>query len=215
MPSLATKNLSGGPNTAINLAYRLAAKGVTIRLISTDVPPDTDTALFWRHVRALAETGEDHPHADLVDASDRSRKLRIGINDVFMATAWWTAQMAKYAVRHTRHSRFVYLIQDYEPLLHPASTQQALTKRPTVSISCRSLTLPSCMNSSSNAGSAVSLTPARRAGDCVRTRGEYRSVSSRGVGERNAGRRGDCCSTRGQRAGCAIFTSLDWQRCRN
>jgi len=43
-----------------------------------------------------------------------------------MATAWWTAQQAKYAVRQTQHSRFVYLIQDYEPLLHPASTQQAL-----------------------------------------------------------------------------------------
>src|SRR5262249_27829424 len=44
----------------------------------------------------------------------------------FMATAWWTAQQAKYAVKLTMHQRFVYLIQDYEPLLHPASTSQAL-----------------------------------------------------------------------------------------
>src|SRR5207237_5767427 len=30
------------------------------------------------------------------------------------------------AVKLTKHQRFVYLIQDYELLLHPASTQQAL-----------------------------------------------------------------------------------------
>jgi glycosyltransferase involved in cell wall biosynthesis len=43
-----------------------------------------------------------------------------------MATAWWTAQATKYAMRHTTQQRFLYLIQDYECLLHPASTEQAL-----------------------------------------------------------------------------------------
>ena len=71
--------------------------------------------------------GTDLPaDVQLVSANDRAVPLAIGARDLFMATAWWTAQQAKYAVRQTQHSRFVYLIQDYEPLFHPASTQQAL-----------------------------------------------------------------------------------------
>ncbi|CAO3383406.1 rhamnosyltransferase WsaF family glycosyltransferase [Azospirillum argentinense] len=128
VPGLAMKHMSGGPNTAINLAYRLAALGVSVRFIATDAPIDADPAPFWRHVRLISGVDRVLPNATLVDASDRTKTLPIGINDVFMATAWWTAQMAKYAVAKTNHRRFVYLIQDYEPILHPASTQSALAE---------------------------------------------------------------------------------------
>jgi glycosyltransferase involved in cell wall biosynthesis len=127
VPGLAMQHMSGGPNTAVNLAYRLALMGVPVRLVSTDVPPEQDVARFWRHVSSLAGSSERLPNVVLVDASRLDKPLAIGVNDVFMATAWWTAQKAKYAIRHTRHSKFVYLIQDYEPLLHAASTQLALT----------------------------------------------------------------------------------------
>ncbi|CAO3460156.1 hypothetical protein [Azospirillum argentinense] len=128
VPGLAMKHMSGGPNTAINLAYRLAALGVSVRFIATDAPTDADPAPFWRHVRLISGVDRALPNATLVDASDRTKTLPIGVNDVFMATAWWTAQMAKYAVAKTNHRRFVYLIQDYEPILHPASTQSALAE---------------------------------------------------------------------------------------
>jgi glycosyltransferase involved in cell wall biosynthesis len=126
LPSLAMRQLSGGPNTALNLACRLAAMGIRVRLISVDAAPD-DRDRLWAHLRGL--TGiEDLSNVALVDASDRGEMLDIGENDVFLATAWWTAQMVKYAIRHTRNTRFVYLIQDYEPLLHPASTPWALAE---------------------------------------------------------------------------------------
>lgn len=128
VPGLAMKHMSGGPNTAVNLAYRLAALGVSVRFVATDAPIDADPAPFWRHVRSLSGIDRAVANATLVDASDRSKPLLIGVNDVFMATAWWTAQMAKYALTKTVHQRFVYLIQDYEPLLHPASTQSALAE---------------------------------------------------------------------------------------
>jgi glycosyltransferase involved in cell wall biosynthesis/SAM-dependent methyltransferase len=128
LPGIAMKHMSGGPNTAIALVLRLAAIGVPVRFISTDAPVDADSAPFWAHVAALSGRGERPSNAVLIDASDRGKALLIGENDVFVATAWWTAQMAKYAVRHTKHTRFVYLIQDYEPLLHAASTQLALAE---------------------------------------------------------------------------------------
>jgi glycosyltransferase involved in cell wall biosynthesis len=127
LPGLATGNMSGGPNTALSIAYKLAALGVPVRFISTDTGLHGDGTGFWRHMKTLTDL-DRLDCATLVDASDRGKMLEIGVNDIFMATAWWTAQMAKYAVRHTRHKRFVYLIQDYEPLLHAASTQSALAE---------------------------------------------------------------------------------------
>jgi glycosyltransferase involved in cell wall biosynthesis len=126
VPGLAMKHMSGGPNTAIALACALAVKGVSIRFLSTDAGIDPTGGPFWDHVKSLAGIARIPPHMELVDAHDRSRTIYVGENDLFMATAWWTAQQAKYAVRATKQQTFLYLIQDYEPLLHAASTQFAL-----------------------------------------------------------------------------------------
>ena len=128
LPGLAMRSMSGGPNTAVNLACRLAASGIRVRLVSVNAPPDADPAAFWEHATKLSGIDPRHHGVELVNAWYRGRPFRIGENDLFMATAWWTAQAARYAVRHTRQKRFLYLIQDYESLLHPASTQQALAE---------------------------------------------------------------------------------------
>ena len=128
VPGLAMKHMSGGPNTALNLAGRLAALGVPVRFCSTDASINSDPLDFWAHLRRLAGIGDRPIDAELVDMSNRYATSYIGKNDLFMATAWWTAQMAKYAVRLTTAKVFVYLIQDYEPLLHAASTSYALAQ---------------------------------------------------------------------------------------
>ena len=43
-----------------------------------------------------------------------------------MATAWWTAQSVKAVLPLVRQQRFVYLIQDFEPLFFASSSQYAL-----------------------------------------------------------------------------------------
>ena len=127
VPGLGMRHMSGGPNTVLAFVGRLAAHGIPIRLVSTDAPVDDDPAPFWAHVTALAG-GTLPPDMELVDAHDRSKPWRIGEHDVFFATAWWTAQQVKYAIRLTRTKRFVYFIQDFEPLFHAASTAQALAE---------------------------------------------------------------------------------------
>ncbi len=128
VPGLAMKHMSGGPNTALNLAGRLAGIGVPVRFCSTNAPLDLDTKPFWDHVCRLADLPCKPRNAELVDMSNRVNPHQIGENDLFMATAWWTAQMAKYAVKMTKIKTFIYLIQDYEPVLHAASTPQALAE---------------------------------------------------------------------------------------
>ena len=129
LPGAAMRAMSGGPNTIVNLMFRIAAAGVPLRIISTDVPPDADTSEFIRHSRRLADL-DPEVEIDVVvaDGSNRAHHLYVGEGDVFLATAWWTAQMAKYAVRQTRHRQFLYMIQDYEPLLHASSSSWALAE---------------------------------------------------------------------------------------
>ena len=127
LPGLGMRHMSGGPNTVLAFVARLAAHGIPIRLVSTDAPVDDDPAPFWAHVAALAG-GQLPPDMELVDAHDRSKPWRIGEDDEFFATAWWTAQQVKYAIRLTRTKKFVYFIQDFEPLFHAASTAQALAE---------------------------------------------------------------------------------------
>lgn len=128
IPGLAMKHMSGGPNTALNIAYRLAKTGVKVRFVATDAPLDANHGPFWDHVAEVSGVGERLTNVEVVDASTRSAPFRIGRNDVFFATAWWTAQMAKYIVARLPTKKITYLIQDYEPILHPHSSQRALAE---------------------------------------------------------------------------------------
>ena len=125
LPSIRLKHMSGGPNTALLLAALLAEQGEQVRLIACDAPAEGEEAALFPHMEALVQRPVARERIELVDAFDRTRPTSIGVNDLFLATAWWTAQMAKYAVKKTVHKTFIYLIQDFEPILHEGSTFQA------------------------------------------------------------------------------------------
>jgi O-antigen biosynthesis protein len=126
VPGMGVRHLTGGPNTAIQLAYRLAAAGQAVRFIATDAALDDDTEPLWTHMAAISDVGVRLPNVEVIDGSDRFRPVDIGENDVFMATAWWTAQSIKAALPLVRHQKFLYLIQDFEPLFFASSSQYAL-----------------------------------------------------------------------------------------
>lgn len=126
VPGMAMRSMSGGPNTVINLTYRLAKMGVPVRYFSTDVPADTDLGPLWQHIGQLTGISERLPNVEIVDAHDRSETTAIGLDDVFFGTAWWTVQMVKHALPLVSTRRFVYLIQDFEPGFIAWSTAYAL-----------------------------------------------------------------------------------------
>jgi len=126
LPVARMSSMSGGPNTALNLAYRLADMGFPLRIISTDYDGDLDQEPLWKHIQAISGVRKRLPHVEMVNAADRGRPLPVGANDVFFATAWWTAQMAKHAAALLGGRPFLYLVQDFEPLFYPTSTAYAL-----------------------------------------------------------------------------------------
>lgn len=126
LPSIRLQDMSGGPNTALLLAAYLAEAGEFVRLIATDVSTEGKEAALYPHIESLFQHSINRDHIILVDGSDRSKPITIGARDIFLATAWWTAQMAKFAMQQTLYDRFIYLVQDFEPILHEGSTLQAL-----------------------------------------------------------------------------------------
>lgn len=127
LPTLLLSGMSGGPNTIMNLGGRLAANGVNVRFISTDMGVDSNRAGLLAHIQNLSGA----PQASLqnisfLDGHIRGRELHIGAADIFVATAWWTAQIIKQILPQMQLKKFIYLIQDFECGLYPYSTDYAL-----------------------------------------------------------------------------------------
>jgi O-antigen biosynthesis protein len=125
LPSLRLKSMSGGPNTALLLAAMLAERGEHIRLIACDASLEGEEAALFPYMESLMRRKIARERLEIVDGFDRLSPLPIGVDDVFLATAWWTAQMARYGIAKTSFKSFIYLIQDFEPILHEGSTFQA------------------------------------------------------------------------------------------
>ena len=127
LPTTSINHTSGGPNTMYLLATEMAKAGIPIRLISVTAAADIDSGPIRDHITRISSASRTIiDRIEFADAGDRSKSIPMGENDVFFATAWWTAQMVKYLLPRFRCRRFAYLIQDYEPNLHPISSNSAL-----------------------------------------------------------------------------------------
>ncbi|HVV74372.1 MAG TPA: hypothetical protein VHI52_23270 [Verrucomicrobiae bacterium] len=127
LPSISAAHNSGGPNTVYLLAAELARAGVPLRIVAVNMPADRDDSSIRAHIARISGVSpEVVARIELLDANDRTNPVSLGENDVFLATAWWTAQMIKYLLPRFRQPRFIYVIQDYEPNLHPISTNSML-----------------------------------------------------------------------------------------
>jgi len=126
LPSVRKCHMSGGPNTALIIAAMLAERGWNIRLIATDAPAKGEENLLYGHIDNLIKRKVKRSSISIIDGFDRSKKIDIDINDFFFATAWWTAVIAQDVMDKMAYKKFIYLIQDYEPILHNGSSFHAL-----------------------------------------------------------------------------------------
>jgi len=126
VPVLAGDSTTGGPNTVLHLALRVARQGVPVRVVTTRPQAATDPAWFRGHLARLLGGGAIPEAFEAVSAADTARPLAIGREDVFMATHWTTVQQVKGWLGELSRKSFIYLIQDFEPGFHPWSSNYAL-----------------------------------------------------------------------------------------
>ena len=133
IPGVSPSGVFGGVGTAVALAVELIEAGEDVQLVLTDYGQTLDAAairtLILRHVDTSSTTLE---RLRIVHAIHDDTELMLGADDVFVATAWWTAYRAASTIAAApglANRRFVYLVQDDETLFYPASERQLMAER--------------------------------------------------------------------------------------
>ena len=97
IPTIDLQHLFGGYIAKFNLAGRLAARGLRVRVVTVDPTPPLPSA-GAREVESYSGL------AGLFDAVEvafgrETRPLEVSPADAFVATTWWTAHIADAALR--------------------------------------------------------------------------------------------------------------------
>lgn len=125
IPAIDFKYLFGGYITKLNLARCLAESGARVRIVIVD-KCDYLPAVWRQQLRAYDGIERLLDQVDIACCFDRSQPLEVSPNDSFIATTWWTAHIARQAVLDMSKSKFVYLIQEYEPFTFEMGSFAAL-----------------------------------------------------------------------------------------
>ena len=134
LPAVSIKHVFGGIATALALFERLQEWFPERRIIVTDEASVTLMTPMLRSNWKLVKMGDSDVCGDtiVICGDRRKRSLPVRGEDVFVATAWWTAhsgfsllewQAQYYGVPG---ARLGYLIQDFEPAFYPWSSRYAL-----------------------------------------------------------------------------------------
>jgi GT2 family glycosyltransferase len=124
IPTIDLEHFFGGYIGKLNLARRLAERGLRVRIVTVDpvgpLPPS------WRRT-VEAYSGLDGFFDGVEVAFGReSPGIEVSRTDRFVATTWWTAHLARRALAGRDDERFLYLIQEYEPFTFPMGSLAAL-----------------------------------------------------------------------------------------
>jgi O-antigen biosynthesis protein len=138
VPTVNPQQIFGGVSTAIKLFGELADaldEDYDRRIIATDADVEPEAYANFPDYEAVPHAASlDLGRRILVDAYERDgSRLDLRANDIFIATAWWTALFA--IDLETDRARlfggalpFIYLIQDDEPYFQGRSSRYALAE---------------------------------------------------------------------------------------
>ncbi|MBV8431405.1 MAG: glycosyltransferase, partial [Solirubrobacterales bacterium] len=125
IPTIDLAHLFGGYIAKLNLARRLAERGLAVRLVTVD--PVAPLPRDWR-AQVQSYSGLSGLFDRIEVAFGRAGPLEVSRSDAFLASTWWTAHIAQAAVRALGRPGFAYLIQEYEPFTFPMGTYAALAQ---------------------------------------------------------------------------------------
>ena len=128
VPTVDLKHFFGAYIGKFNLARRLAEHGLRVRIVAVDptrLPDD------WRdQIRGYEGLESLLDKVEVEFALDRDLlRLEVSPRDCFMATTSWTAHLAHRATQDVGRERFVFVIQEYDPLVFPVGTMGAVARQ--------------------------------------------------------------------------------------
>lgn len=127
IPTIDLDHFFGGYIAKFNLARRLAERGLPVRIVTVDPTPPLPGD--WRQqVESFSQLDGLFEEVDVCFARDGREPFRTGLDERYIATTWWTAHLASRLARAAGSERFLYLIQEYEPLTVPEGMWQELAR---------------------------------------------------------------------------------------
>ncbi len=128
IPTIDLDHLFGGYIAKFNLARRLAEAGAATRIVTVDPTPPLPSD--WRNrVESYRQLGGLFDRVEVVFGRDGREPLRLNPEDRFIATTWWTAHIATRLAAQSGNTRFLYMIQEYEPLTVPEGAWSDLARQ--------------------------------------------------------------------------------------
>lgn len=124
IPTIDLDHFFGGYIGKFNLAHRLRARGMNVRIVTVD-PVGPLPSDWQRRIEGFAGLSGLLEQTEVVFGREAGA-VPISPRDTFIATTWWTAHIAGEALAHVAATRFVYLIQEYEPFTFAMGTFAAL-----------------------------------------------------------------------------------------
>ena len=132
IPGVSPSGVFGGVGTAVTLGVALAEAGERVQLVMTDygqsIDDDTVRGLILRHLDTSAAT---LARITIVRCIHDDVELTLGTDDVFIATAWWTAHRAAATIAlhpDLRRRAIIYFVQDDETLFYEASERRLMAE---------------------------------------------------------------------------------------
>ena len=127
IPAIDLEHFFGGYIAKFNLARKLAEAGRRVRIITVD--PNRSLDKDWRSkIEGYAGLAGVFDSVEIEFGRDGPSLIEFSPSDRFVATTWWTAHIAEGLVAQTRSERFLYLIQEFEPLTVPPGSWAALAQ---------------------------------------------------------------------------------------
>lgn len=118
----------GGYLAMFNLALRLKRDGMLVRIVLLE-RGTLDLKAWRKESERYGELKSLFDEIEIVQRYDRDIPLDVSPDDAFVATSCWSAHVAHHAVRELKRERFVFLVQEYEPVFVPMNTINALFRQ--------------------------------------------------------------------------------------
>lgn len=119
------KYVFGGYIGMFNLALRLRHEGYRARIILHE-QTDWDMDEWRRQIRKYPGITTLFDDVEVISRFDRSIPVDVSPDDRFVATNCWAAHIAHGTVQQLGHSRFLFMVQEYEPYFLPMNSISAL-----------------------------------------------------------------------------------------
>jgi O-antigen biosynthesis protein len=135
IPSVHPLHAFGGISTAVAFFQEFSPHVERLRIVPLREPEGPVLAACSEYRTVSMEEDSDLGAQVVFAAKRRGRTLPVCATDLFIATTWWSAHLARRLISWQSETfaqpslPLIYLIQDYEPAFHPWSSRFLLAQQ--------------------------------------------------------------------------------------